>query len=78
MTDLDSEKVNLIIAVASLRIDDKPFVHSIIVTIKPDNLSTDDLLKLALSFVIYVRQFEEFYIRVHEACVVRMNRFSPE
>jgi hypothetical protein len=43
------------VAIAALRVDDKGFINELVKRIKPKDLSKDDLYRLSLSFIIYIR-----------------------
>ena len=51
------ERVNVLVAIAALRIDQKDYVIKWVKSVEDDvkNLKKTELIKLALSFVIYVR-----------------------
>jgi hypothetical protein len=70
--------VNVLVALAALRVNDKEYVSKWVKSLEPDvkTLETPELLKLAMSFIVYAGHWEKFYRQVHEACEKNSNRFS--
>ena len=74
----DWEVANLLLTLAVLKIDDAALV-GLLVNILYDDLATLDtpeLVHLGRSFVLYVKQFEEFYIKVHDQLNIRLKYLS--
>lgn len=61
----ETEIIQIIAASAALRLDNKEFLGYLLRHIDIQKLSKADLLILAQCFVIYVRQFESEYLRIH-------------
>ena len=74
------EIVNIIVAMSSLKRDDKEFLNLLIQLLekKLNKLDNNDLINLARAFVVYVRQFEDFFIKIHEVCCERMESLEIE
>ncbi|CAD8180445.1 unnamed protein product [Paramecium octaurelia] len=70
------ELVQVIVASAALRIDNKDFIRNVITRIDPLLLHKQDLLLLAKSFVIYVRLFEVELLKIHSICAKKKYEFS--
>lgn len=60
----------MLVGFAALRLDNKKYLGEWIKRIEDDlmKMNKENLFKLAMSCVIYVRQFEAFYLEVHKSC----------
>jgi hypothetical protein len=68
ITDLEGfEITNIIVAASSLRINDREFIEKLIGQLEKqlEKLDKDDLMNLARCFIVYVKQFEGFYVKIH-------------
>ncbi|KRX06481.1 hypothetical protein PPERSA_05094 [Pseudocohnilembus persalinus] len=70
------EIVQVIIACSALQINDKEFINLLIKDIKVEFMQKEDLFNLALSFIIYVKQYTTFYTEVHKHCCLKYEMFS--
>eukprot|EP01016_Furgasonia_blochmanni_P053282 TRINITY_DN8589_c0_g1_i11.p1 TRINITY_DN8589_c0_g1~~TRINITY_DN8589_c0_g1_i11.p1 ORF type:complete len:515 (-),score=76.81 TRINITY_DN8589_c0_g1_i11:199-1743(-) len=72
------ELSNIIVSMATLRMNDKVFLAELIpyVVKSLEVIQKDDLFNLARSFLIYHKQFEDCFVNIHETCVKKLDEFT--
>ncbi|KAL4474891.1 hypothetical protein ABPG74_001587 [Tetrahymena malaccensis] len=79
--DLNNDEIiRIVIAASSLKLNNKPLVGDLLNNIQNRMrlFKTDQLVLLARSTVIYVKQFESFFVSVHGECLAKLDKFTPE
>ena len=74
------EVINLIVSCALLRVNDKEFIGKFVgyLNVKFSQIDPAGALNLARSFIIYVRQFEDFYIKIHNLCAKYHSQYAAD
>lgn len=81
MTDLEGyELVNIIVVMSTIKMDDQNFLRLIIKELARHltNLDNSDLVNLSRAFTLYVKQEEDFYLKIHEECCLRNAHLSAQ
>ena len=79
--DLEAfEIVNILVAMSTIKMNDKQFLQNIIVDLAPKlkDLDNMDLVNLTRAFTLYVKQDEDFYLKIHQECCDRERHLSSQ
>jgi len=74
------EFVNIFVAMSTIKMNDKQFLQNIVVDLQPKlkDLDNMDLVNLARAFTLYVKQSEDFYLKIHQECCDRERHLSSQ
>ena len=74
------EVINIIICMATLKENDLEFLKELVNYLDPKLkiLDKNDLINLARVALIYLKQYNEFYVKIHNECVDRINEFTSQ
>jgi len=74
------EIINILIAMSTIKMNDKQFLKRLSGELesKLPDLENSDLVNLARAFTLYVKQDEDFYLKIHEECCNRINHLGTQ
>ena len=81
LQDLESfELVNVLIAMSTIKVNDKELLQILSGELESRlaDLDNTDLVNLARAYTLYVKQDEDFYLRIHNECVDREKHLGSQ